>query len=149
MILITCIALLNASFTLLMAGVIWFVQIVHYPLFERVGELGFSLYEEEHKKLTTIVVAPLMLMELFSSIVLVCLSTSFLVKTLAVIGLTLVILLWLSTAFIQVPLHNKLSSSYSSSLVNGLVQSNWIRTVIWSVRSIVVILTISLISLGY
>ncbi len=32
--------ILHAGATLYMAGVIWFVQIVHYPLFSRVGQPG-------------------------------------------------------------------------------------------------------------
>ena len=32
--------LLHAAATLFMTGLIWFVQVVHYPLFARVGEDG-------------------------------------------------------------------------------------------------------------
>ncbi len=55
--------LVNLAATLFMVGVIWFVQIVHYPLFARVGAGGFPAYSERHSRLTGLVVGPLMLAE--------------------------------------------------------------------------------------
>ena len=49
--------------TLAMVGLIWFVQVVHYPLFSSVGQSPFPEYERLHQKRTTLVVAPLMLIE--------------------------------------------------------------------------------------
>jgi hypothetical protein len=40
--------LVHVGATLFMVGVIWFVQVVHYPLFSRVGLEKFSLYSEAH-----------------------------------------------------------------------------------------------------
>ena len=53
--------LAHVAATLVMVGVIWFVQIVHYPLFSQVSEAAFNLYEAQHTRLTTYVVAPAML----------------------------------------------------------------------------------------
>ena len=50
--------LIHAGATLYMTGLIWFVQVVHYPLMARVGEDGFAEYEKHHQRLTTWVVAP-------------------------------------------------------------------------------------------
>ncbi len=55
--------LANLGSTLFMVGVIRFVQVVHYPLFSRVGGEGFALYSEAHSRLTTHVVGPPMLVE--------------------------------------------------------------------------------------
>ncbi len=56
--------------TLTMFGVIWFVQVVHYPLFARVGADGFAHYASLHATRTTWVVAPPMLVELATSVAL-------------------------------------------------------------------------------
>ncbi|MFM8818912.1 MAG: hypothetical protein ACKOHI_13805, partial [Phycisphaerales bacterium] len=53
-----------------MAGLIWVVQVVHYPLFGRVGSEGFAAYESAHARLITPIVGPAMLVELVSSIAL-------------------------------------------------------------------------------
>ena len=59
--------LLNAAATLFMTGLIWFVQVVHYPLFGSVGDGGFDRYAALHARRTTWVVGPPMLLELVTS----------------------------------------------------------------------------------
>lgn len=56
--------------TLALFGLIWFVQIVHYPLFLRLAPETFAAHEAEHATRTGYVAAPLMLAELFSSLLL-------------------------------------------------------------------------------
>jgi hypothetical protein len=55
--------LLQLAATLAMTGLIWFVQLVHYPLFGRVGPADFAQYLLSHQHRTTLIVAPLMLGE--------------------------------------------------------------------------------------
>lgn len=129
------IVLISSVSTLLMTGVIWFIQIVHYPLFALVGSGGFPVYEEVHKRLTTIVVGPLMVLELVSSALIPVFSNSTIASLLGWIGLILVITLWLTTWFVQVPLHSQLCESYSTETNRKLVSTNWLRTVVWSIRS--------------
>ena len=43
--------------TLFMTGLIWFVQVVHYPLFDRVGAARFVPYHAAHSRRTSWVVA--------------------------------------------------------------------------------------------
>ena len=63
--------LVNAASALYMVGLIWFVQVVHYPLFQRVGAKDFVPYEQNHQRLTTWVTAPVMLLEAVLSVALV------------------------------------------------------------------------------
>lgn len=124
--------------TLFMVGLIWFVQIVHYPLFADVGRDQFQHYEELHQRLTTWVVGPAMLIELMTAAALVKYA-SIDSKTLAWFGLDLVVLIWLATAFLSVPAHNALTVAYSTNAYEELVSTNWIRTIAWSVRGILVL----------
>jgi hypothetical protein len=55
--------LIHALVTWFMTGLIWFVQVVHYPLMAAVGSPGFAAYEAAHSRRTTWVVAPVMLAE--------------------------------------------------------------------------------------
>src|SRR4051794_35751848 len=57
--------------TLFMTGLIWFVQVVHYPLFAEVDPAGFRRYHAAHTRATTRVVLIPMILELLSSAVLV------------------------------------------------------------------------------
>lgn len=131
--------LAHLAATLYMVGLIWFVQIVHYPLFSRVGEDGFSQYSEAHSRLTGYVVGPPMLIEAGTALILVFLRPEGVPLYLALTGLALVGVIWLSTALLQVPRHTDLGSGFDRSAWRGLVGTNWIRTAAWSVRGIVVL----------
>ena len=56
--------LLNTVASSIMSGIIWFVQVVHYPLFKSVSNKNFIDYQSKHVKLTGDIVGPFMLMEL-------------------------------------------------------------------------------------
>ena len=61
---------LHAVATISMVGVIWYVQLVHYPLMALVGNGNFPKFESEHQRRTTWVVAPLMLTEAATAVTL-------------------------------------------------------------------------------
>ena len=126
--------LAHLAATLYMVGVVWFVQVVHYPLFSRVGPEKFSLYSEAHSRLTTYVVGPPMLTEAATALLLVFRRPEGVPLAAALIGLALVIVVWLSTALLQVPRHTTLGSGFDRRAWSGLVLSNWVRTVAWSAR---------------
>lgn len=125
--------------TIFMTGVIWFVQIVHYPLFARVGESSFTEYERSHTRLTTWVVAPPMLVEAATAVLLVWLRPSSVTDLQVGIGLALVATNWLSTALLQVPCHTTLTEGFNAAVIRRLVSTNWIRTSAWSLRGILVV----------
>jgi hypothetical protein len=128
------ILLAHLAATLFMVGVIWFVQVVHYPLFSRIGSEKFSLYSEAHSRLTTYVVGPPMLVEASTALLLVFQRPEGVPLEAALIGLALVVAVWLSTALLQVPRHTTLGSGFDRRAWSGLVLSNWVRTVAWSAR---------------
>jgi hypothetical protein len=127
--------------TLAMTGLIWFVQVVHYPLFARVGAQGFAAYEAEHATRTGWVVGPLMCLELGAAFLFLLprFRPPLVPAQQAMIGAVLVGVIWLSTALIQVPLHSRLGSGYDPAVIARLVATNWIRTVAWTLRSALVL----------
>lgn len=131
--------LANLAATLFMTGLIWFVQIVHYPLFAAVGSAGFPNYARSHQMWTTLVVGPPMLLEALTAVALIASRPPQVSGQLAWAGVVLVLVIWLSTAALQVPAHGKLSSGFDPSVGSWLVSTNWIRTVCWSARSAVVL----------
>lgn len=126
--------------TAMMTGIIWFVQIVHYPLFLKVPLEGFVSYEQSHTVRTGLVVAPLMLLEMGTAIGLVGLSlfsgekTSVGLSPLHLGALGCLLLIWASTFLIQVPLHQLLEQRADPKAMELLVSTNWIRTILWSIR---------------
>ena len=132
--------LVHAAATLSMVGLIWFVQLVHYPLFQSVGKATFTLYEREHQQRTSWIVVPLMLAEAAAAGLLLASDLSDSARTAAWLGAALLGLIWASTAFVQVPLHRSLASAFDPHRARQLVDSNWIRTVAWSARGLIAVL---------
>ncbi len=129
------IMLAQLASTLAMTGIIWFVQIVHYPLFSRVGVDHFQLYERENTRVTTWVVAPLMLVELSAALLLCCFPSGVLGFAILVWNLISVAVIWLVTFSVQVPQHTRLSASFDALTHHRLVIGTWLRTALWTGRA--------------
>lgn len=131
--------LVEFAATAYMTGLIWFVQIVHYPLFGSVGRDEFPRYETRHASLTTWVVAPPMLVELATAILLVWLRPAEINFASQVVGGALLAVIWLSTFLVQVPCHDRLAASFDAAIHRRLVVSNWLRTIAWTLRSVLLL----------
>lgn len=118
-----------------LVGVMWFTQIVHYPLYKKVKE-GFIEYERAHIRRTFYLIAPLMLIEAISAIFLLGFSEKPLIKF-AVTNLIFLIFIWIFTFLFQITQHQKLSTRFSSKILKSLLLSNWIRTILWTSKGIV------------
>ncbi len=133
---------LHLASTFYMVGLIWFVQVVHYPLFAAVGEDKFVEYEDHHQRLTTWVVGPGMLVELVSGVLLALTAADGRSSTILWVSMGLLAVIWLSTAFIQIPCHRQLSTGFNASSHQRLVRSNWLRTVAWTARGALILLLV-------
>jgi hypothetical protein len=129
--------------TALMTGIIWMVQVVHYPLMNAVGQEAFITYAIKHQTAITFLVGPLMLLEVAAALACLYLAESLLPSWLFWVGLALLMLIWASTAFLQVPCHEVLRHGYDATTVQRLVDTNWIRTLGWTLR--LVLLTYGLL----
>ena len=132
--------LAHVGATLFMVGLIWFVQIVHYPLFGSVGREGFAEYSRAHSRLTGFVVGPPMLVEAGTAVALVIRPPEGVPFSLPLLGLALLAAVWLSTAFLQSPQHGVLGRGFAASSHRFLIVSNWVRTVCWTARGVIVLL---------
>ena len=125
----------HLAVTAALTGLIWTVQIVHYPLFARVDRAAFEAYHHAHLRRVTLVVAPLMLTEAGTAVWLLVRAPAPLSFAAAAVGVGLVLVIWLSTALLQVPCHHRLEASFDERAHRRLVGTNWIRTVAWSART--------------
>jgi uncharacterized membrane protein len=127
---------LNLVSTWYMVGLIWMVQVVHYNMFDRVGREQFARYEADHNRLITPIVAIPMLIEITTACLLVVAAPTAYPAWAAWVGLVMVIAIWLSTAFLQIPCHNRLASGFDERAYRMLVTTNWLRTILWTARGI-------------
>lgn len=129
-------ALVHASTTWFLTGLIWFVQVVHYPLLARVGASSQVDYHTLHSRITTRLVVPVMGLEGATSALLLVLHPANIPTFWLLIGMLLELVIWLSTVLIQVPAHRRLCRAFQAEVHQHLVQSNWLRTLAWSARGI-------------
>jgi uncharacterized membrane protein len=128
----------NLVSTCYMAGLIWMVQVVHYPLFAKVGREQFESYQTSHQSLTTLVVGPPMLVELITAVLLIWYRPAEVPSWIFYVALALLVVVWASTAFLQVPCHEQLTGGFDTAVHTRLVVSNWIRTISWTARGVFV-----------
>jgi hypothetical protein len=117
-----------------MTGVIWLVQLVHYPLMSKVHPDLFIDFHNQHSSRITYVVGPMMLVQL---------ASSYFVSEWHWVWLGLSISSFALTFLVSVPIHNKLAHGWNPSLHNKLVLSNWPRTAVWTAHSLLLIYKLS------
>jgi hypothetical protein len=124
--------LLNFTLATYLTGVIWTVQLVHYPSFAQAARDTFPAFHQQHSSRISWVVMVPMVLELGLAVWLAWQGR--------VLGqgvwwaLGLVVLIWAATFFISVPFHNRLAHGYDYVAIDGLVRTNWIRTLAWTTR---------------
>ena len=126
---------IHLAATMYLVGLIWCVQIVHYPLMNGVAHERFAEFHRRHTlRIGWIVIAP-MVVELTTACLLVVAVPAGVRRALPVTGLALAAIVWLSTFLVQVPQHRRLARGFEAAAHRALVRGNWLRTVAWSMRA--------------
>lgn len=113
-----------------MTGIIWFVQLVQYPMLHLTS--GDAEGHREYTRRMGLAVGPVMLLELALQIMWVLSAPG----PRSVTGAVLLFIIWASTIFLQVPCHRDLEEQYDPESHKELVRSNWIRTFAWTARAL-------------
>ncbi|MCB0354788.1 MAG: hypothetical protein KDD64_14735 [Bdellovibrionales bacterium] len=122
-----------------MCGLIWLIQLVHYPSFSFIDQDRYREFQRFHMFKIAWIVFPIMTVELASGALLLAKHPGLTWS----VNLGLLTLIWLSTAFIQTPIHSKLERGFDAQLIRTLVRGNWLRTALWHVRSILVSISLT------
>ena len=119
-------------FTSIMTGVIWVIQIVHYPSFHFIEKELYTAFQKFHMNKISIIVIPIMLAELITGMILFLDKSS--KSPFLIISFVILVLIWLITGVFFTKAHNELIAGYLELVVNQLVAMNWIRTLLWTLR---------------
>ena len=128
------ISLTHLVFTSTMVGIIWVIQLVHYPSFYFIRKDIFVSFQKFHTNKIAIVVVPVMLVELITGILLIYMETN--IDIVLTISIFILIAIWVLTAIYFYKAHQKLMSGYNEEIINQLIKLNWIRTILWTFRLI-------------
>jgi hypothetical protein len=130
--------LINLLSTWTMVGVIWFVQVVHYPLLAVVPVESAASVAVEHQRRTGWVVGAPMALEGVTTLALLVLvpeGVAWFVPWLA--GIPLAVALG-ATIFLSVPRHERMAREPDAQVGKELVSTNWVRTIAWTLRGFIV-----------
>ncbi|MFM8303256.1 MAG: hypothetical protein ACKOA9_02995 [Actinomycetota bacterium] len=119
----------GASF---MAGLGWFVQIVHYPLFAFVDRDQWDEYHSEHSRRTAGVVAVPWAIQGFTALALVAARPAGVSVVLIGIAVVLAGVTVAATVAFALPAHASLARAFDPDVHRRLVRTNWVRTVAWT-----------------
>jgi hypothetical protein len=108
---------------------IWLVQLIIYPSFTFMTKANLIAWHPTYSSMISAVVIPLMLLQLASTFYLTYMQFNYFLLA----QCALIILLWLSTFFQAVPLHNQIDSGIEiKKAAENLIRINWNRTIMWS-----------------
>jgi hypothetical protein len=125
-------ALIHAASTWFMAGLIWTMQLIHYPALDGASPETFA----RNIRRTSALVAPVMLVELACAVLLAAVPP-FGRRAEAWTGLGLLSLIGSSTAFVQFPLHRRLARAWDADGFARLRRTNWLRVALWTARGFI------------
>jgi hypothetical protein len=124
--------LLEAAATLFMAGVLWTMQLLNYPLLALVGTEAFPRYEAAHNRRFALVVVPGVLAAAAGGIGLAASRPGQVPPWAPACELALLLVVVISTATLQGREHGALAAGFDQRTLSLLVRSNWIRVAAWS-----------------
>ena len=128
---------------LFLCGLIWIVQLVHYPAFKYVDSSNFVKFEKFHTQKISLIVIPVMLLELVTAVQLVFMDSSLFWKLNFVLALSI----WIVTFIYSAPCHVKLSKGKNEKIIDLLIKTNWLRTFLWSFKAM--LLTYMMLEIQY
>ena len=133
------VVLAHAVSTWFLAGLIWTIQVVHYPLFAAVGDDRFVAYEAAHSaRITWIIAVPWAIQGLTTAALLVAPPAGVgrgLVLVLAVLAAIPVVV----TIALSVPAHTVLGGGFDAAAHSRLTGTNWLRTGAWTAHAVLVV----------
>lgn len=128
------VVVIHAASTWFLAGLIWMVQRVHYPLFARVGRDGFTTYQAEHsRRITSVLLLPWGVQGVTTAWLLIAPPPS-VPRWLTVVVAILAAVPVVVTVIFSVPAHNGLENGFDTTMHRRLTTTNWLRTAAWSLH---------------
>lgn len=127
----------HAVATLVLVGVIWTIQVVHYPLFAAVGADGFAAYEAAHSTRIGALIALPWAVQGITTLALLLAPPAGVPRWLVWLAAVLAAVPVVVTVTMSVPAHRLLADGFDAVAHARLVGTNWLRTLAWSAHGVV------------
>jgi hypothetical protein len=131
-----------------LTGLIWTIQVVHYPLFDQVEVKKFVRFEQSHSLRISLIVGPLMAVEFLCAGLLLWSRPADVPLWLVVAAFIVMMVVHAATVLYSVPAHTILGKGFDTAAHRRLVRTNWIRTVGWTLRAILAAYMVTLVAMA-
>ena len=122
--------------TSIMVGVIWVIQLVHYPSFKYVNESDYIIFQKYHMSNISNIVFPVMFTELITALIILFFGEKSLFFVLSLICLFLI---WVMTGVLFTKYHSILKEGKDLMIIEKMIKANWIRALLWTMRLIMIL----------
>lgn len=133
----------NLGATLVLTGVIWTIQVVHYPLMADVGRDAFAAYEAAHTTRIGAIVWLPWAVQGAATATLLLRRPAGVPASLMVLGAALAALTVLVTLVASIPAHTVLAAGFDEAAHRRLVTTNWWRTAAWTGHAVVMAVAVA------
>ena len=117
-------------------GLILTVQFVYYPSFKWIESENFEEFHLFHVRSISLLVVPLMSLELFSSFYLLVSGAH---NSWVGTNFILAISVWAFTFLVSMPCHKQLKNGKDPQVIQRLIGTNWFRTCLWLLKSLLLL----------
>ncbi len=131
------VVVVGAVATWSMVGLIWMVQLVHYPMLAQYSQRAPGTAAVDHQRRISWVVGPLMAAEGVTALILLVERPATMSALAAWVAAGLLGVALASTVLMQVPLHRRLAAGHDATAARDLIGTNWVRTAAWTARGVV------------
>ncbi len=128
-----------------MIGLIWLIQVVHYPMLALYSEALPQSAAADHAQRITPVVGPFMAIEGLTALALMASPPDGVSWILMWLAAALLGIALLSTIVFSVPQHTRLAAGHDADAAAKLIKTNWYRTLAWTARGLVLAYATSLL----
>lgn len=118
----------------------WFMQIVHYPLMSYTDPAKWEAFSEKRRMLTMMITYPLMAFEVLTGFTLLVIATQSKTYPLFATSLLILVCLIIYTFMYLNPHLKKMTGPNDSQNHQRFLKLHWVRTIGWTVRFLLMLL---------
>lgn len=137
------IVIVHAGATWFLVGLIWTIQLVHYPSFSSIDPEVYRDFQQRHMHRMGQLVGLPWLVEGITVLGVFLLAPDDRVRLLAAVGGVLEIVVIAVTVRSSIPAHNSLSQGFDELAHRRLLRTNWLRTGAWTARGIIALILLT------
>ena len=127
----------NLCASVLMTGIISFIQFIQYPLLFHISSFDFTCYFKKYISRITWFIYPVLIIEIAFALWLSFLPLQSKLQLPILITYILLALVTMNTLLIQTPLIQKLQHSFDKAVLSKIMFYNWIRFVSSALRTLI------------